>query len=123
MIHFKSESSAMDQVIEIYKPQRELNTYDDIGVHPRQDTLVLKCWAAIIPMTGSSVGSRDRLVIAETTHKFIIRPKANIEIEPDMLIKHKGKEFEVLYVLNPYEKNEVLEIFAKHRAMGSGYYG
>jgi SPP1 family predicted phage head-tail adaptor len=74
---------------------------------------VKKVWAAIIPQTGSLQKQVADTVLTNVTHKIIVRYNAGKDITKDMRIKYKDHEFEIKYVLNPYFKNETLEIFVQ----------
>ncbi|HBJ01673.1 phage head closure protein [Lysinibacillus sp. UBA5990] len=74
---------------------------------------VKKIWAAIIPQTGSLQKQVADTVLTNVTHKIIVRYNAGKDISKDMRIGYKDHEFEIKYVLNPYFKNETLEIFVQ----------
>jgi len=70
-------------------------------------------WASIIPQTGSLQKQQADTILTNVTHKIIVRYSAGKEITKDMQIFFKGRRFEIKYPLNPYEKNETLEIFCQ----------
>ncbi|AVK95603.1 head-tail adaptor protein [Lysinibacillus sphaericus] len=72
-----------------------------------------KLWAAIIPQTGSLQKQVADTILTNVTHKIIVRYNAGKDITKDMRIRYKDHEFEIKYVLNPYFKNETLEIFVQ----------
>ncbi len=72
-----------------------------------------KIWAAIIPQTGSLQKQVADTILTNVTHKIIVRYNAGKDITKDMRIRYKDHEFEIKYVLNPYFKNETLEIFVQ----------
>ncbi|MFJ7408079.1 MULTISPECIES: phage head closure protein [unclassified Lysinibacillus] len=74
---------------------------------------VKKVWAAIIPQTGSLQKQVADTILTNVTHKIMVRYNAGKDITKDMRIKYKDHEFEIKYVLNPYFKNETLEIFVQ----------
>ncbi len=74
---------------------------------------VKKIWAAIIPQTGSLQKQVADTILTNVTHKIIVRNNAGKDITKDMRIRYKDHEFEIKYVLNPYFKNETLEIFVQ----------
>lgn len=74
--------------------------------------LVKKKWAEIIPQTGSLLNNRlADTSISRTTHKIIVRYDA--DIKTDMWITVRGERYNILYILNPYLRNEWLEIFCE----------
>lgn len=72
-----------------------------------------KIWAAIIPQTGTLQKQVADTILTNVTHKIVIRYNAGKGITKDMRIKYKEHEFEIKYILNPYFKNETLEIFVQ----------
>lgn len=70
-------------------------------------------WAAIIPQTGKLQAQQAETVLSNTTHKIICRYGAGKDVTPDMYIMFRGKRFNIRYILNPYFRNEFLEIFCE----------
>ena len=70
-------------------------------------------WASIVPQTGSLQKQAVDTVLTNVTHKIIVRYEAGHDITKDMEIRFRGKEFEIKYILNPYFRNETLEIFCQ----------
>jgi SPP1 family predicted phage head-tail adaptor len=70
-------------------------------------------WAAIIPQTGSLQKQQGNSILSKVTHKIIVRYESGKDITQDMYIKFKGKRFNISYILNPYFKNESLELFCE----------
>jgi SPP1 family predicted phage head-tail adaptor len=69
--------------------------------------------AAIIPQTGSLQKQQTDTVLTNVTHKIIVRYDSEKVIENDMYIMFDNHRFDIKYVLNPYFKNETLEIFCQ----------
>lgn len=70
-------------------------------------------YAEIIPQTGSLQRQQIDTILTNVTHKIIVRYSAGKDITKEMRIFYKGHEFEIKYILNPYFKNETLEIFVQ----------
>lgn len=71
-------------------------------------------WAAIIPQTNQMQRQEKReaeTILTNVTHKVIVRYHAGKDITKDMQICFRDHKFEIRYILNPYFKNETLEIF------------
>jgi SPP1 family predicted phage head-tail adaptor len=68
-------------------------------------------WANIIPQTGSLQKQQADTILTNVTHKIIVRYSAGKDIKKDMQIHFRNSRFEIKYILNPYFKNETLEIF------------
>lgn len=66
-------------------------------------------WASIVPQTAKLLTQQAETILSNTTHKIIIR--YDKDITQDMYIMFRGKRFDINYILNPYFKNESLEIF------------
>lgn len=70
-------------------------------------------WASIIPQTGKLQTQQADTILTNVTHKIIVRYNAGKDITKDMKIHFRDHEFEIRYILNPYFKNETLEIFVE----------
>lgn len=70
-------------------------------------------WAEIIPQTATLQKQQAETILTNVTHKIIIRYSAGKDITKDMQIMFRGHRFEIKYILNPYFKNETLEIFCQ----------
>jgi len=68
-------------------------------------------WAQIIPQTGNLQKQETETLLTNVTHKIIVRYNSGKDITKDMQIKFGDRLFEIKYILNPYFKNETLEIF------------
>lgn len=77
------------------------------------DGKIKTIWAAIIPQTGKLQKQQVDTILTNVTHKIIVRYEAGKDITQDMYIIFKGKRFDIKYILNPYFKNESLEIFVE----------
>ncbi|WP_244833376.1 phage head closure protein [Clostridium sp. BJN0001] len=70
-------------------------------------------WAEIRPQTGSLQQQQADTVLANVTHKVIVRYESCKELTSDMYIMYRGKRFDIKYILNPYFSNETLELFCE----------
>lgn len=77
------------------------------------DGLIKTVWASIVPQTGRLLNAPADTILSNVTHKIIIRYSAMPSINNTMWLKYKGKRFDIDFILNPYEKNQYYEIFAK----------
>ncbi|MED3549963.1 phage head closure protein [Cytobacillus praedii] len=68
-------------------------------------------WSDIVPQTGSLQKQAADTILANVTHKIIVRYSAGKIITKDMQLHFRGHKFDINYILNPYFKNETLEIF------------
>lgn len=70
-------------------------------------------WSAVIPQTGKLQVQVADTILSNVTHKVKIRYESGKDITQDMFIKYKGHKFNIKYILNPYFKNEFLELFCE----------
>lgn len=70
-------------------------------------------WSAIIPQTGSLQKQQANTRLSNVTHKIKVRYGAGNDITQDMYIMFREKRFDIKYIINPYFKNEFLEIFCE----------
>jgi SPP1 family predicted phage head-tail adaptor len=77
-------------------------------------------WAEIMPQTGKLQNQQVETVLTQVTHKIIIRYNRQIvqayqneQTKNSMYILFKGHRFNIKFILNPYFRNEKLEIFVE----------
>ena len=75
--------------------------------------LIKSIWARVIPQTGSLQKQQADTILTNVTHKIVVRYDAGKDIAHDMEIKFKKHLFKIKYILNPYFRNETLEIFVE----------
>jgi len=78
-----------------------------------RDALFRTLWADIIPQTGTLQRAQAETLLSNTTHKIVVRFGSGKDIKQDMWITYKGHRFDIKFILNPYFRNEKLEIFAE----------
>jgi len=93
----------------------ETGKTDELGSPASEDRVLASgVWAEIVPQTGSLMTGRQAdTVLSKTTHKIIIRYSAFPALSNANWITHQGHRFDVDYVLNPYFKDEFLEVFCR----------
>jgi head-tail adaptor len=87
---------------------------DKIGQAVMDKIIIGEPYAEMVPKTGSMLSGRVAdTVLSKTTHMIRIRYRSKYELlKPDTnWIMYKGHRFNIDYILNPYSKNEFLEIF------------
>jgi len=77
------------------------------------DEKLREVWAGIVPQTGRLLNQPADTFLSDISHKIIIRYSSFPNLKPEMWISYRGKRFDIEYILNPYEKDETLEIFAR----------
>lgn len=70
-------------------------------------------WANVVPQTGKLQRQQADTILTKVTHKIVVRYTAGRRITKDMQIHFRGHRYEVLYVLNPYFRDETLEVFCQ----------
>ena len=77
------------------------------------DTKKKTIWCAIIPQTSKlqlQTGQAGT-VLSKSTHKVVCRYSSGKDISHDMWFMYKDRRMDIDFILNPYEKNETLELF------------
>lgn len=87
-----------------------VDTENAIGSIEKRPAKIKTIWAEIIPTTGS-MGDRVGTEFAKMTHKVRVRYSAGRDITNTHFLKYAGRRYDVLYMLNPFEKNEIIELF------------
>ncbi len=70
-------------------------------------------WAEVRPQTGNLQKQQANTILANVTHKIIVRYESAKELTNDMYIIFRDKRFDIKYILNPYFKDETIEIFCE----------
>lgn len=89
--------------------QIETRSADDVGGYIRSWSDVVELWAEINPVSGGEKLFGGQLQ-PEITHKILLRYRD--DINSGMRLKFENRVFNIRYVINVAEKNEVLEILA-----------
>lgn len=106
----KVNSGDLCHRIEIWGNTRYINELGEVSYRfDKMKTL----WASIIPQTGKLQNQQAETILTNVTHKIIVRYNAGKDITKDMQIRYKDHHFNIRYILNPYFKNETLEIFVE----------
>ena len=106
----KRQTNRLKHKVDVYENQKVINelfetTYKFIKIKT--------IFAEIVPQTGSLQKQQADTILTNVTHKLIVRYLAGKEITKDMQIFFRGHRFEIKFILNPYFKNETLEIFCQ----------
>ncbi|WP_456273626.1 phage head closure protein [Bacillus sp. AK031] len=106
----KRTSNKLKHLIDIHKNVKVLNELNETTyVYQKIKTIS----AALVPQTGSLQRQQADTIMTNVTHKIIVRYGVGKEITKDMQIRFRGHRFEIKYILNPFFKNETLEIFCQ----------
>lgn len=108
--------------IEIYG---DIEYKNELNAKSKKHGKIKSIWSDIIPQTGALQRQQADTILTNVTHKIIVRYSAiksviydanaiepyNIAMLNNMEIKYRNHTFEVKYAINPYFKNETVEIF------------
>lgn len=90
--------------------------YEDEQNELKQNEQVLKkiktVWASVEPVRGREYQEAQR-IRSELTYKITTR--FHREVMPDMFIKYKDREFQIISIINVRERNEMLEIICTEK--------
>lgn len=102
-------SNQLNKRVEVWERTMVEN---ELGEQEYQDQKSKTVWACIVPQTGT-MGNRVGTEFASMTHKIITRCATGREIKNTSYFKFCGRRFEILYALNPYEENVIIEFFTR----------
>jgi SPP1 family predicted phage head-tail adaptor len=115
------EAGKLRHKVELWGNVRVKN---ELGKWEHQDTKIKDIQAEIVPQTGNMSRQQGiETIVSRTTHKVIVRYQSGININPnnpdnpniskDMWFMFRGKRFDILYMIDPYFKQEKWEIFCE----------
>lgn len=92
--------------------KRQSTVKDETGQYPVADTEVCRVWCSVVPQTGSLLhGRAAETDLARTTHKIVIRYRPGITAA--MWVAVGGARYDILYVMDPFQRHETLELFCE----------
>ena len=116
LVHNMQPSTRLNRRAEI-KVRAKAAEKDELGQYPIIEQLVAEVWCGVTPQTGSMLSGRQAdTILTRTTHKVTIRYRDDITSDMWMIID--GIRYDILYILDPYVRHEVLEIFCEVKDYG-----
>ncbi len=116
LVHNMQTSTRLNRRAEI-KVMGKSYEKDELGQYPIVEQTVAEVWCGVTPQTGSMLSGRQAdTILTRTTHKVTIRWRD--DIRPEMWLMIDGVRYDILYVLDPYVRHEVLEIFCEVKDYG-----
>ncbi|MBZ9633187.1 phage head closure protein [Clostridium sp. FP1] len=106
----KLKASDLNKRIDIWGKLKFKNELNEIDY---KEAKIKTIWASIVPQTGSLQKTQAETVLANTTHKIIVRYGSGKDIKESDFIIFRGKRFDIKFILNPYFEDEKLEIFTE----------
>lgn len=98
------------QHVELWGNTKVENELLETSVMPSK---IRKVWCEIIPQTGTMQRAQADTILSKCTHKIKMRYGSGKDIQEDMWLMYRGQRFDIKYMLNPYFKDEILEIFCE----------
>lgn len=96
--------------IDIYGNVKYTN---ELGEVSRKFMKIMDLWASVVPQTGKMQTQQAETILTNVTHKIVVRYSAGKDITKDMQVYFRDSRFEIKYILNPYFRNETLELFCQ----------
>ena len=107
----KNLAGRLNRRVELWR-HKETESTNILGQTAWEEEKIKTLWAEVRPQTGSLLSRRIADTnLSRTTHKITIRYTDGIT--PDMWIMARGERYNIIYILNPYLKNETLELFCE----------
>lgn len=104
-------SSMLNKKLEFWKHGKS-STPNRLGQYEKTDVSVFTKWGNITPQTGSLLNGRTAdTTLTKTTHKITVRYCK--DITSDMWITYNNTRYDILYILDPYEDHERMEIYVE----------
>lgn len=104
-------SSMLNRKVEFWQHGKS-ETPNRLGQYEKTENRVCTKWANITPQTGSLLNGRTaETVLTKTTHKITIRYDKTIT--SDMWVMCNDVRYDIIYILDPYEDHERMEIFTE----------
>ena len=104
LVHNMQTSTRLNRRAEI-KVMGKSYEKDALGQYPIVEQTVAEVWCGVTPQ-----------ILTRTTHKVTIRWRD--DLRPEMWLMIDGVRYDILYVLDPYVRHEVLEIFCEVKDYG-----
>lgn len=116
LVHNMQVSTRLNRRAVIKKLEKSFEK-DDLGQYPVIEKEVAEVWCGVTPQTGSMISGRPTdTILTRTTHKVTIRYRD--DIGPEMWLIIDETRYDILYIMDPYLRHEVLEIFCEVKDYG-----
>lgn len=90
--------------------QSQPTTQDSYGAPAGDYTDVATVWANINPIAGKELFAAEQFN-SEITHRVRIRYRSGVN--PSMRVKYGTRTFEIMYVINEYERDNIIQLMCK----------
>lgn len=106
----KRQSNRFKHLVEIHGNKKYINELEETAYRYEK---IKSIYAEIVPQAGSLQKQQADTILTNVTHKIVVRYSAGKDITKDMQVFFRGHRFEIKFILNPYFRNETLEIFCQ----------
>lgn len=106
----KVNSGNLRHRISVVENKRYINELGEVAYKYEK---VYSLWAHLIPQTAKLQSQQAETILTNVTHKIIVRYTAGKGITKDMQLNYKDHRYAIRYILNPYERDEILELFCE----------
>ena len=104
-------SSMLNTQVEVWH-NTKAQEKNELGQYPVIPQRFCTAWACIIPQTGSLLSGRSAdTALTKTTHKIVMNYRD--DLTADMWIMYKNQRYNIIYILDPYNDRQRLEVFAE----------
>ena len=86
---------------------------NDLQEKDFEPSLIRSVYLELIPMTGSLTSQAGNTKVSGTTHKLKGRYLSCKSIKEDMWFIRNGVQYDIKFILNPFEANKELEFFCE----------
>lgn len=105
----RSLTSLLNRKIELWH-NIKATVKNELGQYDVLETKLKDVWAGVMPQSGTlQIGRSANTEFTETTYKIITRYMS--DIKANMWFVYGGQKFNIIYVLDPNDNHERLEIF------------
>lgn len=86
---------------------------NDLQEKDFKPSLIRTVYLELIPMTGTQTSQAGNTKVSGTTHKLKGRYLSCKSIKKDMWFIRNGVQYDIKFILNPFEANKELEFFCE----------
>jgi SPP1 family predicted phage head-tail adaptor len=105
------EAGKLRHKVEVWGKVKVINELKEEDYEPKK---IKEIRAEVIPQTGNMMRQPGiETILSNVTHKFKVRYPSGRDIKQDMWFIYRGHRFDIRFILNPYFRNEELEIFCE----------
>ncbi|MWC26637.1 phage head closure protein [Paenibacillus sp. MMS18-CY102] len=105
------DAGTLKHAVEVWGMVKVMNELNEVDYQP---AIIKRIRSEIVPQTGNLQKQQGvETVLSQVTHKVKVRYMSGRFITPDMWLMYRGQRFNISFILNPYFRNEKLELFCE----------